>query len=74
MEQFLLFYTIFYYLLLDFHVKAARFSLGDQQLFEISDVEIKRADNTRIGSVISRKKEHKKKTKKLHCVEDRGDF
>ena len=59
-EQFLLFYTIFCYLLLDFHVKAARFSLGDQQLFEISDVEIKRADSTRIGSVSSRKKEHKK--------------
>ena len=44
-EQFLLFSTIFCYLLLDFHVKTRnRFSLRDKQLFEISEVEITRVD------------------------------
>ena len=41
MEQFLLFSTIFCYLLLDFNVKTGtRFSLRDKRLFEISEVEI----------------------------------
>ena len=36
-EQFLLFSTIYFYLLLDFHVKAGtRFSLRDKRLFEIA--------------------------------------
>ena len=43
--QFLLFSTIFRYLLLDFHVKTGtRFSLRDEQLIEISEVEITRVD------------------------------
>ena len=43
-EQFLLFSTIFYNLILDFCVKArTRFSLRDKRLFEI-EVEIKRVD------------------------------
>ena len=42
-EQFLLFSTIFWYLLLDFHVgTGTRFSLRDKWLFEISEVEITR--------------------------------
>ena len=41
LEQFLLFSTIFFYMLLDFHVKAAtRFSLRNKRLFEISYFEI----------------------------------
>ena len=45
MEQFLLFSTIFCYLLLDFHVKTGtRFSLQDKWLFEISKVKITRVD------------------------------
>ena len=41
MEQFLLFSTIFCYLLLDFNVKTGtRFSLRNKRLFEISEVEI----------------------------------
>ena len=37
--------TIFYYLLLDSHVKAVtRFLLRDKRLFEISEVEITRID------------------------------
>ena len=44
-EQFLLFSTIFCYLLLDFHVKTeTNFSLRDKRLFEISEVEITRVD------------------------------
>ena len=44
-EQFLLFSTIFCYLLLDFHIKAGtRFSIRDKRLFEISKVEIMRVD------------------------------
>ena len=44
-EQFLLFSTIFWYLLLDSHVrKGTRFSLRDKRLFEISEVEITRVD------------------------------
>ena len=40
-EQFLLFSTIFCYLLLDFHIKTrTRFLLRDKRLFEISEVEI----------------------------------
>ena len=36
---------IFFYLLLDFHVKAGtRFSLRDKRLFEISEVEITRVN------------------------------
>ena len=38
-EQFLLFSTIFFYLLLDFHDKAGtEFSLRDKRLFVISEV------------------------------------
>ena len=44
-EQFLLFSTIFCYLLLDFHVKTRNiFSLRDKRLFEISEFEITRVD------------------------------
>ena len=39
LKQFLLFSTIFFYMLLDFHV-GTRFSLRDKRLFEISEVEI----------------------------------
>ena len=43
--QFLLFSTIFCYLLLDFHVKTeTRVSLRDKRIFEISEVEITRVD------------------------------
>ena len=45
LEQFLLFSTIFCYLLLDFHVKTGtRFSLRDKQLLKISKVKITRLD------------------------------
>ena len=44
-EQFLLFSTIFCYLLLDSHVKIGTiFSHRDNRLFEISEVEITRVD------------------------------
>ena len=44
-EQFLLFSTIFCYLMLDFYVKTRiRFSLRDKRLFEITKVEITRVD------------------------------
>ena len=44
-EQFLLFSTIFFYQLIDFHVKAGtRFSLRDKRLFEISEFEITRVN------------------------------
>ena len=44
-EQFLLLYTIFCYLLLDFHVETRiRFSLRDKRLFEMIEVEITRVD------------------------------
>ena len=45
MEQFLLFFIIFCYPLLDFHVKTGtRFLLRDKRFFEISEVEITRVD------------------------------
>ena len=44
-EQFLLLSTIFSYLMLDFCVKRRiRFSLRDQPLFEITEIEITRVD------------------------------
>ena len=44
-EKLLLFSTIFYHLLLGFHVKTeTRFSLRDKRLFEMSGVEITRVD------------------------------
>ena len=44
-EQFLPFSTIFYYLMLDFHVKTGiRLSLRDKRLFEITEVEITRVN------------------------------
>ena len=44
-EQFLPLSTIFYYLMLDFYVKTGiRFSVRDQRLFEITEVEITRVD------------------------------
>ena len=44
-EQFLLFSTIFCYLLLDFHIKTGtRFSLRDKLLLETSEVEITRVN------------------------------
>ena len=44
-EQFLLLFTIFSYLMLDFYVKTRiGFSLRDQRLFEITEVEITRID------------------------------
>ena len=44
-EQFLRLSTIFCYLMLDFYVKTGiRFSLRDRRLFEITEVEITRAD------------------------------
>ena len=48
-EQFLTLSTIFYYLILDFYVKAGiRLSLRDKRLFEITEVEITRVDCIRI--------------------------
>ena len=45
MFNFLLFSTIFCCLLLDFHVNSGtRFLLRNKQIFEISEVEIKRVD------------------------------
>ena len=50
-EQFLLFSTIFCYLLLDFPIKTGtRFSVRDKRLFEISKVEITRVDCTILWS------------------------
>ena len=44
-EQFLPLSTTFCYLMLDFYVKSGiRFSLRDQRLFEITEVEITRVD------------------------------
>ena len=44
-EQFLLLLTIFCYLMLDFYVKTRiRFSLRDKRSFEITEVDITRAD------------------------------
>ena len=44
-EQFLLFSTIFCYLMLDFYVKTrTRFSLRDKRLFEITKMEITRVE------------------------------
>ena len=44
-EQFLLLSTIFFYLLLSFYVRTGtRISLRDNQLFEITEVEIARLD------------------------------
>ena len=44
-EQFLLLFPIFSYLVLDFSVKTRiGFSLRDQRLFEITEVEITRVD------------------------------
>ena len=44
-EQFLLLFTIFCYLMLDFYVETRiRFSLRDKRLFEITEVEITRVD------------------------------
>ena len=44
-EQFLLIFTIFSYLMLDFNVKTRiGFSLRDKRLFEITEVEITRVD------------------------------
>ena len=46
-EQFLLLFTIFSYLMLDFYVKIRiGFSLRDKRLFEITEVEITRVDCT----------------------------
>ena len=46
MERFLLFSTIFWYLLLQLHViPGIRFSLRDKRLFEISEVEITRVNS-----------------------------
>ena len=50
-EQFLSLSTIFYYLMLDFHVKTGiRLSLREKRLFEITEVEITRVDYTNIIS------------------------
>ena len=44
-EQFLLLFTVFCYLMLDFYVKTRiRFSLRDKRLFEITEVEITMVD------------------------------
>ena len=44
-EQFLLLFTMFCYLMLDFCVRTrVRFSLRDKRLFEITEVEIMRVD------------------------------
>ena len=54
-EQFLLLSTTVCYLMLDFYVKTRiRFSLGDKQLFEITEVEIMR-DCIRWLSILSGK-------------------
>ena len=52
-EQFLLFFTIFCNLILDFCVKTkTRFSLRDKRLFEITEVEITRVDCTLESSLL----------------------
>ena len=44
-EQFLLLFTVFSYLMLDFYIKTRiGFSLRDKRLFEITEVEITRVD------------------------------
>ena len=44
-EQFLLLFTIFCYLVLDFYVeRRTRFSLRDKRLFEITEVDITRVN------------------------------
>ena len=44
-EQFLLLFTIFCYLMLNFYVKIGiKFSFRDKRLFEITEVEITRVD------------------------------
>ena len=49
-EQFFLLSTIFSYLMLDFYVKTRiKFSLRDERLFEIIEVEITRVDCTCIN-------------------------
>ena len=52
-EQFLLFSTIFCYLIIDFYVKIRiRFSFRDKRLFEIIEVEITRVDCSPVISCI----------------------
>ena len=52
-EQFLLFSTIFCYLLLDLHVKTGtRFSLLDKRSFKVSEVEITRVDRIEVLCII----------------------
>ena len=54
-EQFLLFSTIFRYLMLDFFVKTRiRFSLRDKRLFEITEVEITMVDCTSFWKFFSK--------------------
>ena len=53
-EQFLLLFSIFSFLMLDFYVKTRiRFSLRDKRLFEISEVEITRVDCSRLDLIES---------------------
>ena len=55
-EQFLLFSTIFYNLILDFCViTRTRFFLRDKRLFEITEVEIKRFDSICIENILATK-------------------
>ena len=55
-EQFHLFSTIFCNLILDLFVKTrTRFSLGDKQVFEITEAEITRVDCTLIFFVYNRR-------------------
>ena len=55
-EQFLPLSTIFYYLVLDFYVKAGiRLSLRDKRLFQITKVEITRVDCIYILGVFTEK-------------------
>ena len=52
-EQFLLLFTIYCYLMLDFCVKTRiRFSLRDKRLFEITEVEMTKVDCTLIFNVL----------------------
>ena len=53
-EQFLLLSTILYYLMLDFCVKTGiGFSLRDERLFEVTEVEITRVDCISIANMHS---------------------
>ena len=68
-EQFLLLFTIFSYLMLDFYVKTRiGFSLRDKRLFEITEVEI-----TRVDCSIKCSRLRVIELKKFCCIDLNGD-